>query len=70
MAAEVRAAPSFAVTVRRRLFQAGRYNSNSYHPRYAVLPGDREFLMVRNVGSTTLPVAVMVLNWMEELKQK
>jgi len=70
MAAAVRTSPSFSVIARRQLFSIARYNSNAYHPRYAVLPGDQRFLMDR-AGETSAPIqAVAVLNWMEGLVKK
>jgi Tol biopolymer transport system component len=70
MAAQVRTTPSFSVTARRRLFQIARYNSNPYHPRYAVLPGDQRFLMDRAVETNSPAQPVVVLNWMAGLGRR
>lgn len=70
VAAEVRTLPAFAVAARRRLFSVAGYNSNPYHSRYAVLPGDQQFLVDRPAGFSSLLNAVVVLNWMEGLGRK
>jgi len=70
VAAEVRATPAFAVVARRRLFNVSGYNNSAFHPRYAVLPGDQEFLVVGPAGFSSPPDAVVVLNWMAGLGKK
>jgi Tol biopolymer transport system component len=63
MAAETRSVPTFSIVARRRLFEINKYTSNQWHPRYAVLPGDRGFLMVRAAGSGAPPQMTVVVNW-------
>jgi hypothetical protein len=70
VAAELRTTPSFGIIARRRLFQSTQYSTNPFHPRYAALPGDREFLMLRGASSTSPSEAVVVLNWMSEVTGK
>jgi hypothetical protein len=51
------------VIARRQLFSIARYNSNAYHARYAVLPGDQRFLMDRAVETSAPIQPVVLLNW-------
>jgi len=70
VAADVRTAPAFAVAARRRLFSVAGFNNNTYHRRYAVLPGDQQFLVDRSAGFGAAPRAVVVLDWMAGLGKK
>ena len=69
MAAETRGVPTFTIVARRRLFEINKYIGNPWHPSYAVLPGDRGFLMVRAAGGDAPPQMTVVLNWAGGLRR-
>ena len=63
MVATYRTRPTFAVVDRRRLFAIVEYFNNVWHARYAVLPGDDRFLMIRTSGQAVETRTHIVLNW-------
>ncbi len=67
MAVTVRTTPTFATGQRASLFSVSAYQVNPNHAAYDVLPDDRGFVFVRNVGGTQS--VIMVLNWFPELER-
>jgi len=67
LAARVVTAPSFAVTARDTLFE-GPYTTDQFHPNYDVAPDGKSFVMVRPVEQDRQ--LIMVVNWIEELRQR
>ena len=67
LAARVVTTPSFAVTARDTLFE-GSYTTDQFHPNYDVAPDGRSFVMVRPVEQDRQ--LIMVVNWVEELRQR
>lgn len=68
VAAEISAAPVLTVGRQQVLFSRARFAGDPLHPRYAVAPDDRRFLMVQFMaGGDEL---VLVQNWFEVLKRK
>ena len=67
LAARVVTTPSFAVTARDTLFE-GPYTTDPFHPNYDVTPDGKSFVMVRPVEQDRQ--LIMVVNWVEELRQR
>ena len=67
MAARIATSPSFAVTGRDTLFE-GPFTTDPYHPNYDVAPDGKSFVMVRPVEENRR--LVMVVNWIQELRQR
>ncbi|HQR18976.1 MAG TPA: hypothetical protein PK948_11415, partial [Gemmatimonadales bacterium] len=67
LAARVVLAPAFAVTGRDTLFE-GPYTTDPFHPNYDVTPDGRSFVMIRPVEQDRQ--LIMVVNWVEELRQR
>jgi serine/threonine-protein kinase len=67
VAVTVRTTPTFATGQREALFPASAYQVNPNHSAYDVLPDDRGFVFVRNVGGNQS--VIMVLNWFPELER-
>ncbi len=67
LAARVVTAPSFAVLGRDTLFDAP-YTSDLFHPNYDVAPDGKSFVMIRPVEQDRQ--LIMVVNWIEELRQR
>ncbi|HSH74823.1 MAG TPA: hypothetical protein VLA09_03980, partial [Longimicrobiales bacterium] len=63
---EVRTAPTLAIGQRRPLFE-DRYGANTSHTNYDLLP-DGRFVALK--GSNDQTNVVLVLNWVQELKQR
>jgi len=66
MAADLEAVPDLTVRRRRRVLPTTRYDVNTAHPTYGVLPGDSTFLFVAASERASL---VLVLDWLDELKR-
>ena len=69
VAAAVTPGPSFQVTSERVLFPTRDYFYDGLHASYTVSPDDRSFLFVR-LATGAKSQAVVVLNWLEELRAK
>ena len=69
VAAAVTLGVSFQVTAERVLFPTRDYFYDGLHPSYTVSPDDRSFLFVR-FATGVKSQAVVVLNWLEELRAK
>ncbi len=67
LAARVVTAPAFAVLGRDTLFDAP-YTSDLFHPNYDVAPDGKSFVMIRPVEQDRQ--LIMVVNWIEELRQR
>jgi serine/threonine-protein kinase len=67
IAVHVTTSPTFAVTTRDTLFE-GPYTTEPYHPNYDVTPDGKGFVMVRPVEKNRQ--LVMVVNWIQELRQR
>jgi Tol biopolymer transport system component len=67
LAARVVTAPSFAVLGRDTLFDAP-YTSDLFHPNYDVAPDGKSFVMIRPVEQDRQ--LIMVVNWIQELRQR
>ncbi len=67
MAAHIATAPSLAATARDTLFE-GPYTTDPFHPNYDVAPDGKSFVMVRPVEANRQ--LVMVVNWIQELRQR
>ena len=70
VAVEVQSTPTFTLGRSTVLFPAGAYLSFARGAQYAVAPGDRRFLMIRQVAGGTPDELIVVDNWFEELKAK
>jgi hypothetical protein len=71
MSLPVTTAQGFSTGTPRKLFQ-GRFTTSSPSRSYDVAPDGRRFIMVQPQEQAPMPVAqvVVVVNWVEELKQK
>jgi serine/threonine-protein kinase len=67
IAATIATSPSLLVTARETLFE-GPFATDLYHPNYDVAPDGRSFVMVRPVEENRQ--LVMVVNWIQELRQR
>jgi eukaryotic-like serine/threonine-protein kinase len=67
LAARVVTSPSFAVLGRDTLFDAP-YTSDLFHANYDVAPDGKSFVMIRPVEQERQ--LIMVVNWIEELRQR
>jgi Tol biopolymer transport system component len=67
MAATMAASPTPAISRRDTLF-TGRFSTSSWHPSYDVAPDGKSFVMLRPVEEHRQ--LVMVVNWIEELRQR
>jgi serine/threonine-protein kinase len=67
MAASIVTMPALGVTSREMLFDIP-FANDPYHPNYDVAADGRSFVMVRPVDSNRQ--LVMVVNWVEELRQR
>ena len=70
VAVEVHSTPTFSSGRSTVLFPAGTYLSFDRGAEYAVAPGDRRFLMIRQVPGSVPDQLIVVDNWFEELKAK
>jgi hypothetical protein len=71
MAVAVTAAPTFAASPPRMLFE-GRYGATAIVRPYDVSPDGQRFLMVKQKDRAPIFVSQMILvqNWLEELKAR
>ena len=70
MVAEVDTGAAFRVRGRRELFSTADYQSNAYHARYAVLPGDSTFVMIQSrFGAADLQTIVLT-DWQEAVQRE
>ncbi|MEO8480074.1 MAG: protein kinase [Gemmatimonadota bacterium] len=67
VAATLTAAPSLQVTSRAPLFR-GPYASDVFHANYDVMPDGQTFVMIRPVDANRQ--VVLVINWLQELRQR
>lgn len=67
VAATIQTGPTFGVGVREELFE-DVYARNVDHANYDVHPRDGRFVLVKGSGGST--GLVVVLNWIEELKER
>ncbi len=67
VAATIATAPSLQVTARAPLVD-GPYASDIYHPNYDVTPDGQHFVMIRPVAENRQ--VVLVVNWLQELRQR
>ncbi len=67
IAATIVTSPSLAVTGRETLFE-GQFATDLYHPNYDVSRDGQSFVMVRPVEQNRQ--LVMVVNWIQELRQR
>jgi Tol biopolymer transport system component len=67
VAATIATSPSLAVTERVPLFD-GPFTTDVYHPNYDVEPDGQTFVMVRPVADSRQ--LVLVINWLQELRQR
>ena len=70
VAVEVTTSPTFSFGRAHKLFPAAGFTSLRFTPQYAVGPGDRRFLFVRPLETSTPDKLIVVENWFEELKAK
>lgn len=70
MAVSVVTSPAFSVTGRRALFSAADYGANVFAARYAPDLRDERFLMVRRGDVNTATEVIVVVNWLEELRER
>lgn len=70
VAVKVHSTPTFSYGPSTVLFPAGAYYSHARAVEYAVAPGDRRFLMIRQIPSSVPDELIVVDNWFEELKAK
>jgi eukaryotic-like serine/threonine-protein kinase len=68
VAVEVQSTPTFSLGRSTVLFPARAYFSYVGHAEYAVGPGDRRFLMIRQTAGGAPDELIVVDNWFEELK--
>ncbi len=70
VAAQITAAPTFAVGTQTVLFQASEFRGDLSHRGYDVSPDDRRFLMVRDRSGGERATLILVDNWFEELRAR
>lgn len=73
IAVQVRTQGRFQIGEEQVLFPAGRYASNSLHPRYDVSPDGQRFVLLRapaQAGNAAPPRLTMIQNCFEELKAR
>jgi serine/threonine-protein kinase len=70
VAVKVNTSPTFSLGRTTVLFPAAGFTSLRFTPQYAVAPGDRRFLMIRPLETSTPDKLIVVQNWFEELKAK
>ena len=71
MAVDVTTASTFTTGKPHRLFDRRFSRSTAVWPNYDVTPDGQQFLMVKSAEEFTSPMQMtVVLNWMEELKQR
>jgi serine/threonine-protein kinase len=69
MVVEVTSGPTFAYGTPRLLFRGPEYGTDLYHSMWDVAPGGERFVMIRGEGAEDTEL-VLVLNWLEELKDR
>jgi Tol biopolymer transport system component len=71
MVVDVQTSPTFAASKARRLFERAYERSIALWANYDTSPDNRRLLMVRRESASTPAIRInVVLNWLEELKQK
>jgi serine/threonine-protein kinase len=69
MAASISTTPAFSIRARRALFPNRDLVVNSWHQRYAVLPGDSVFVMMQSRFGAESIRTVVVTNWTADLQR-
>jgi hypothetical protein len=73
VAAQIRTSPQFEVTELRPLFDASGFAIDAFHQSYAVLPGGRGFLFLRQQrsGRTAAGVnVVLAAHWFDDVRAR
>lgn len=69
MAASITTTPAFTIRGRRALFSNRDFSTNSWHQRFAVLPGDSLFVMIQSRFGAESIRTVVVTNWTADLQR-
>ena len=69
MVVEVTSGPTFVYGTPQLLFRGPEYATDLYHSMWDVVPGGERFVTIRREGIEDTEL-VLVLNWLEELKDQ
>ncbi len=70
MAVDLTTTPPVSVGRPRKLFEGRHHRSAGFWPNYDVTPDGKRFLMVKGAGQPAPLHLNLVINWMDELKQR